>query len=388
MRLLCAVLLLALATGAPLRAQAAAPPEAQRRLEQVRQERGRLASEVTRMQSRARTLTGEIESIDRMAGSSAQALDELAAQLGDRNDQVIETARDLLATRDQLGDRRAILHRRLRTIYKRGPLNAVEVLLTARSFGELINRYKYLVLVARYDRQLVREVAALESQLAGRERLLQRTLTSLQDEQAERSITYDQLGGMRSERESALAAATRRQQAATRRIAQLEADERSLRSVLAGLERARTAPGATTPLATLTTRDLGALAWPVEGSVLYRFGRATQENGTAIRWNGLGIAAALGTPVRAVEQGTVAMAGPFEGYGPSVLVSHGGGYYSLYLYLQRVVVRQGETVARGQSVGTVGGTGTPEGAHIEFQIRGPTGEAVDPLAWLQAQGAR
>jgi murein hydrolase activator len=88
-----------------------------------------------------------------------------------------------------------------------------------------------------------------------------------------------------------------------------------------------------------------------------------------------------------VEEGKVVMAGPFEGYGPSVVVSHGGGYYSLYLYLQRVAVREGETIERNQVVGTVGGTTTPEGSHIEFQIRGPGGEAVDPLAWLRSRAA-
>ena len=42
-------------------------------------------------------------------------------------------------------------------------------------------------------------------------------------------------------------------------------------------------------------------------------------------------------------------------------------------------------VARGQVIGTVGGEGTPEGAHVEFQIRTPGGEAVDPLTWLRGR---
>ncbi|HEX2187448.1 MAG TPA: peptidoglycan DD-metalloendopeptidase family protein, partial [Longimicrobiaceae bacterium] len=133
----------------------------------------------------------------------------------------------------------------------------------------------------------------------------------------------------------------------------------------------------------LSTRDLGALGWPVEGSVLYRFGRTTTPSGTTLRWNGIGIGAPRGTPVKAVEAGTVALAEPFEGYGPSVVVSHGGGYYSLYLYLDDVRVAEGAEIARGQVVGTVGGQGTPEGTHIEFQIREPGGQAVDPLTWLR-----
>ncbi|MDB4949557.1 MAG: Peptidase, partial [Gemmatimonadetes bacterium] len=142
------------------------------------------------------------------------------------------------------------------------------------------------------------------------------------------------------------------------------------------------AAGPATP--TLGPADLGTLGWPVGGRVVYRFGRAVQPNGTVIRWNGIGIGAAAGTPVRAVEAGTVVLAAPFEGYGPTVVVSHGGGYYSLYLYLRDVAVREGQSVTKGQTVGAVGGESTPEGAHIEFQIRTPGGQAVDPLGWLRS----
>jgi septal ring factor EnvC (AmiA/AmiB activator) len=91
--------------------------------------------------------------------------------------------------------------------------------------------------------------------------------------------------------------------------------------------------------------------------------------------------------VRAVEAGTVVMAGPFEGYGPTVVLSHGGGYYSLYLYLRSLTVAEGDKVVRNQIVGTVGGERTPEGTHIEFQIREPGGQAVDPIAWLKKQAS-
>ncbi|MET0399568.1 MAG: peptidoglycan DD-metalloendopeptidase family protein, partial [Longimicrobiaceae bacterium] len=147
-------------------------------------------------------------------------------------------------------------------------------------------------------------------------------------------------------------------------------------------------PRAPTPAASsgesrLSTADLGQLGWPVDGRILYRFGRTTTPSGTVLRWNGIGIGAARGTPVKAVEAGTVVLAEPFEGYGPSVVVSHGGGYYSLYLYLDDVRVADGAEIARGQVLGSVGGQGTPEGPHVEFQIRSPGGQAVDPLAWLR-----
>jgi septal ring factor EnvC (AmiA/AmiB activator) len=109
-----------------------------------------------------------------------------------------------------------------------------------------------------------------------------------------------------------------------------------------------------------------------------------------LRWNGIGLAAPTGTPVRAVKGGRVALAGPFEGYGPTVVLSHGDGFYTLYLYLEEIGVVEGRDVVAGQVVGTVGGGDTPEGSHLEFQIRAPlqgsgSPQAQDPLQWLRPQ---
>ena len=371
--------------------------DSQRRLEQIQRERGEVRREISSLRTRGEDISGDLQNLERRTGTSSAVIDELQLESGERNAQIERTARDLFVTRDRLGDRRAVLHRRLRDIYKRGPLQAVEVLLTAESFGDLINRYRYLFLIARHDRLLVREVSALETELATRERSLQRTLSALQDAQTETAMERDQLSVLEGHQRHALATVSSRELSAARRLEQLDRDERALRTLLATVERRRRAgvtlgarPGVSlgATAAALTTADMGGLSWPVQGNILYRFGRAAQANGTAIRWNGIGIGAAAGSAVRAVEAGTVVLAGPFEGYGPTVVLSHGGGYYSLYLYLRETGVREGDPVARNQSVGTVGGAATPEGTHVELQIRGPDGAAVDPLPWLQQRRAQ
>ena len=115
----------------------------------------------------------------------------------------------------------------------------------------------------------------------------------------------------------------------------------------------------------------------------------TQPNGTVLRWNGdRDRRGGRDAACARWRRGTVVMAGPFEGYGPTVILSHGGGYYSLYLYLKDVAVKEGDRGRQGAGAGTVGGERTPEGAHLEFQIRAPGGEAVDPLAWLRSRRGR
>jgi len=415
----------ALPAGAPAQRRQPQPPqrtpdqqltESQRRLQEIREERSELRRDLSGIRSRVHDVTAEIRNIQRQREVSASLLRELNFQMSETQRKIDETTDELLRTQDELAQKRALLDRRLRDIYKRGPLQAEEVLLTAHSFADLLNRYKYLYLVALRDRRLVGEVAELQHQLQLREHELRRSYTDLTYLQNERAQEHAQLGDMAEQRSTTLSSLRSHERTTVERIDELLRDERRLTSLMSTLEarrreeerrernraaeaeRARSAavaagrpappppaPVAPRPAATMTTADVGNLDWPVSGSLVYRFGRAVQSNGTAIRYNGLGIGAAAGTPVRAVEGGRVEMAAPFEGYGPTVVVSHGGGYYSLYLYLKEVQVRPGTTIAKGQVIGTVGGEGTPEGAHVEFQIRTPGGEAVDPLTWLRGR---
>lgn len=384
--------------------------ESQRRLQEIRRERQQLRSELGRIRSRVGDVSAEIRNIQRQQEVSTSLLREISFQLEETERNIDETTREMVATQAQLRHKRRQLDLRLREIYKRGEVHSAEVLLSAHSFSDLLNRYKYLHLVAVRDRHLVTEVGELARELEVRDRELRRSLADiryLRNEREQENATLEQLRGQRGQTLTTLRASER---AANTRLEVLARDERRLTNVVAELERRRreaerraaaereearraaaaagtAAPAAPrAPASTLTTASLGSLDWPVGGSVVYRYGRVTQPNGTVIRRNGIGIGAAAGTPVRAVEAGTVELAAPFEGYGPTVVVSHGGGYYSLYLYLKDVHVRPGSTVTKGQAIGTVGGEDTPEGAHMEFQIREPGGGAVDPIAWLRRRG--
>jgi septal ring factor EnvC (AmiA/AmiB activator) len=102
-----------------------------------------------------------------------------------------------------------------------------------------------------------------------------------------------------------------------------------------------------------------------------------------VRWNGIGIGATAGTPVRAIASGEVVVAEPIGTYGTTVIVQHGGGDYSVYGSLGRTDVRRGMRVQKGQSIGTVGAADPDLGPHLPVEIRRAKGVAVDPLEWLR-----
>ena len=88
-----------------------------------------------------------------------------------------------------------------------------------------------------------------------------------------------------------------------------------------------------------------------------------------------------GTPVLAVENAVVALAGEFFFSGNAVFLDHGNGLISMYFHLHEVFVEQGDDVSRGSLIGTVGSTGRSTGPHLHFGIRWQ-GERVDPALLL------
>jgi septal ring factor EnvC (AmiA/AmiB activator) len=387
------ILVLLLASAAPAWAQQSELRESQLRLERIRQERQTLQVELEALKSRVRDAAREAENIARQRAASESALRELDYQAEVINNDVLRTSRELALTHAKLGQRTDALHARLRSIYKRGKMHTVRVLLSAESFGDVLRRYKYLHLIALNDRMIVAEVKKLEADLEAQELSLRESQSQLEGLRFEKNQELRELERVAGRQSRTLREFREQERVTNARLVQLAKDEARLANVIADLEKRRLAGGNANRAGAISTRDLGALDWPVEGDLVFRFGPERKPNGVVLRYNGIGIAAPAGSPVKTVEAGIVEVAGPLEGYGQSVVISHGAGYYTLYLRLRAVAVRAGQRVAAGHIVGSVGGEGTPEGAHLEFQVRtpGPGGgpTAVDPLNWLRARaGAR
>jgi septal ring factor EnvC (AmiA/AmiB activator) len=292
-------------------------------------------------------------------------------------------------TEAELADKRATLKKRLVDIYKRGPLFTTEVLLSAQSFGELVARYKYLHMLALHDRALVARVQELRDQVARDRDRLVRLQAALEQNRDDKRMEQDNLRDLERERESKLAEAQLSARRTAQSIDRLRRTEAQLASTIAALEAERRRAeagrdGAVRSASTIKTSDYGQLDWPVEGPLVYSYGKAQTASNATIRWNGVGIQAAVGTAVHAVAEGTVVSVGSLGTYGTTVIIEHGGGDYSIYGSLARADVRLHETVEKGQEIGTVGISDPDYPPHLHFEIR-HGGPAVDPASWLRGE---
>ncbi len=361
--------------------------ENQQRIEEIRQERTQLQRNLEQLRGRLRTISSELENIDQQKSVTSRMVNELDRQIGGFKAQLDTVTLELMLAQDALAEKRAVLEKRLVQIYKRGPLWMVQVLLVAETFGELTSRYKYLYLVSRQDRALEHEVEDLRDRVSAQRRNLLNIHRELGQRREQRGDELDRYVTLERRRQRALTEARATQRATATRLDSLARDEERLGELVIALERERRRAIASGARAraegTISTRDLGTLDWPVDGEVIYRFGPAPGPDNTRIRHQGIGISAPMGSPVRAVASGTVELAGLMGTYGPTILIDHGGGFYTLYLYLSRFDVQGGEWVEQGQVIAGSGGANSDQGSHLEFQLRGEGGIALDPSSWLK-----
>lgn len=114
----------------------------------------------------------------------------------------------------------------------------------------------------------------------------------------------------------------------------------------------------------------GSFAAPVEAEISDIFGVARVFNGTTQSTHlGLDFRVPAGTPVAAVNRGTVILARPLFFEGNFIVIDHGQGLMTLYLHLSKFLVKEGETVEKGQQIGISGGTGRATGPHLHLAVR-------------------
>ncbi len=127
-------------------------------------------------------------------------------------------------------------------------------------------------------------------------------------------------------------------------------------------------------------RSNGRFAWPVKGPILSSFG----AKAGGLYNDGINISAKKGAPMKAAENGIVAYAGnELRGFGNLVLIRHRGGWMTAYAHADRILVKRGDTVKRGQMIGRAGSSGSVTRPQVHFEIRKGS-QAVDPIKYLTA----
>lgn len=276
---------------------------------------------------------------------------------------------------------------RIQYSYEKGNNNYLEMLLTAKSFGELLNNANYMEEMNAYDQRQLEEyqknrelVETCKTALEEEQEVLEQAKTEVEKEEA----GLETLISQKEQQISAYQGDISNKEAA---IKDYEADIAAQNSTIAALEAAAAAERK--QLEELNkpkvTYDGGMFQLP-----LTSYKRISDEYGYRIHptlgvkkfHNGVDFAAASGTPILAAYGGTVVGAAYNSSMGNYVMINHGDGLYTIYMHASALYVSQGQTVKKGDQIAAVGSTGRSTGPHLHFSVR-VNGEYVNPWNYLK-----
>lgn len=319
--------------------------------------------------------------IDQLTGQVARARDAAERARASLADTVEREA----AAAAQLERTRAAMGRRVVGLYKTGEVGPLRVLFSSNSLPELLGRASFLRKLLEHDANLVE-----------RFRREQKVLEDARDEARERAVARDEAAQRLATRSSELVG---ERGAKTALLASVRSDRTMERALLVELENAaRALEEKLVALGEASRRSVsgldiahfeaqkGTLPSPIQGKLASDFGLVVDAEFHTETFNkGIEFEAALGDSVRAVAFGEVRFAGWFRGYGKIVILDHGNQYFTVSGHLADLYVDVGQTVDRGDTLATVGDSGSLSGPGLYFELRRGS-EPLDPVEWLQMPG--
>jgi septal ring factor EnvC (AmiA/AmiB activator) len=281
----------------------------------------------------------------------------------------------------ELGRTRAAMSKRVVALYKTGQVGPLQVLFSSGSLQELMARVTMLRKLLQYDVELVERHARDQAEFDAAKRAA-----------AERALEFEAAAVRLDQRTRALG---EERATKTELMARVRADRKSERAVLVELEQAARAleetlgaysespEGRSSALADANFEQRkGRLSSPVKAPVSKRFGKVVDaEYLTETYRKGIEFGAPAGATVRAVAFGEVRYAGWFRGYGKIIIVDHGSQFFTVSGDLADMSVEVGKVVDEGDTIGSVGDTGSLTGPGLYFEIRRGS-EPLDPAKWL------
>lgn len=366
----------------------------QQRIEAERKKAAAIQARLHAKRQQLNAATVRVQGLQAQLNETTGAIDNVTVHLNDINAQERSTQNkatwnsvQLQAAERSLRVHDDALRKRLVEIYENGDLSYAEVLLSARTFTEFVERWEDLRLIIDANEKAVKERRAAADHVASVQTALEQSQLELSSEQQDQVRTKSQLDALADERRNLVALADNERRHVASEVAEMEdlsaSEEAQLEALILQRQRELEAQRKAQGIAgNYVPSGPGTFAWPVSGTITSPFGWRSNPFGGAPEFHqGLDIAAPTGTTLTASAGGTVLMAQWYGGYGNYILIDDGGGYSTGYGHLSAFYVSAGQQVKQGQAIGAVGCTGECTGPHVHFEIRF-NGKPIDPAPRL------
>lgn len=364
--------------------------EAEARAKKLRDETAELDKKIDQLRKEAAALEPQIDEATARTTKLTKEVNELDAD-------VTALRADIAATQAELERQQKMLAERASTAYKQGSWFYFEILLGSKNIDDLIQRTELVNRVIESNHSIAVNLNETREQLSASEVKLARALDSMKAKRKEAAKNEKRLKDLQSSRKSM---ASRQQQVSNQKSALMEAAEKdAVRLKAMAEDEERESRRIEAELAALARRNngtsggkyTGTMAWPTPGFgyVSSGFGWRTHPIFNTRKFHtGIDIASGGGPSINgaaivAVDSGTVFYTGYRGGYGNTVMIDHGGGVVTLYAHMLSgsIAVSNGQSVDKGQRIGSVGSTGYSTGPHLHFEVR-VNGSPQNPVNYI------
>ena len=407
LRILCALLALLTVFGmtsgllAPVRAAQSQKilTELQKLREEqsgIQKKRTALSAEIAENKKQTQSVVEQKSDIDRQIELSNETIDNYNAQIQQYSLLIAEKQKELDEAELHETQLQEQYKARLRSMEETGTVSYWSILFKASSFSDLLDKVNMINEIAKSDQLMMKKLSeATEAVQQSREELEQEQ-QQMQTARDELAAQEAQLEMQRAEADALLLQIAEecekmtaeyqgylaQEDALSKQVAKAEKD---YYQALAKEEAARLAELNKQNNYVPANKDSSGFLYPLPYRVAITdsYGYRTHPvTGKKTTWhNGVDLAAGAGTAIYATKSGTVTTALRSDIWGNYVVINHGDGFSSLYAHMQGLIVKAGDYVKQGQTIGYVGSTGLSTGPHLHFTIY-YNGADVNPMSYI------
>ena len=291
---------------------------------------------------------------------------------------------------DELELLRGRYEQRIRNTYLKGKVSDLEKVLSSTSWRQAVYRTQYLKIISSIEQTMTKEIEGIlltiNKDKLKLESLLRQSISLKRDKQKQMTS----LRKMRIRREKELNRIRQDKSALANYMQEKSAGVKQLESIIKKVledkarsereERIRQQQQA------LKTKEFnllkGQLPWPTEGRVILKFGKQWNPRLKTTTDNpGIDIKGQPGSPIRSTMSGVVTTITYIRGYGTTVIIDHGGGFYTVYSHVTNIQTQVDSEVRSGDVIAYMGDSGSVNGSKLHFEVWGK-GQKLDPEKWL------
>ena len=347
----------------------------------------RIQSEGKKEKSSARrvsNLSEEISLLQRLLKEIDKEEELLVADISRTEKQIKKSEKEL----DTL---RVRYSRRLTKMYKKGQLSNLEKILSSTSWRQAVYRTKYLKIISDIDQKTHDTIRSLLVEIGKQKLGLETVLRKKRKLKRDRKQTLSSLRNKKRKEQRELAKIRQSQKELKIYLTEKQAGviqlETIIKKIQDDIDRAEREARIRQQQQALQSKSFpklkGQLAWPAEGRVITKFGRQWNPKLKTTTENpGIDIKGKPGSEVQAVLGGIVTTITFIRGFGTTIIIDHGSGFYTVYSHVTNVQTNQDSQVRAGDVIAYMGDSGSINGSQLQFEIYGQ-GVKLNPEKWLR-----